>query len=51
MVRTDDGVGGMVGIGDRLGYNGDIHPFVMKNEFPAWETFPWSTLSSRNAIC
>ena len=51
MVRTDDGVGGMVGIGDRLGYDGDIHPFVMKNEFPAWETFPWSTLCSWNAIC
>jgi len=32
MVRTDDGVGGMVGIGNRLGYDGDIHPFVMKNE-------------------
>jgi hypothetical protein len=32
MVRTDDGVGGMVGIGDRLGYDGDMHPFVMKNE-------------------
>jgi len=31
LVRTGDGVGGMVGIGDHLGYDGGIHPFVMKN--------------------
>jgi len=32
MVRTNDGVGGMVGIGDHLAYDGDIHPFVMKHK-------------------
>lgn len=32
LVRKDDGVGGMVGIGDHLAYDGQMHPFVMKNE-------------------
>ena len=32
MVRQTDGVGGMVGIGDRLGYDGEVHSFVMKQE-------------------
>jgi hypothetical protein len=32
MVRRSDGVGGMVGIGDRLGYDGEVHSFVMKEE-------------------
>ena len=32
MVRQSDGVGGMVGIGDRLGYDGEVHSFVMKEE-------------------
>jgi hypothetical protein len=32
LLRTDDGVGDMVGIGDHLGYDGDMHPFVMKNK-------------------
>ena len=32
LVRKDDGVGGMVGIGDHLGYDGEMHPFVMKDE-------------------
>ena len=27
MVRQTDGVGGMVGIGDRLGYDGEVHSF------------------------
>ena len=32
LVRKDDGVGGMVGIGDHLAYDGEMHPFVMKDE-------------------
>ena len=32
LVRKDDGVGGMVGIGDHLAYDGKMHLFVMKNE-------------------
>jgi hypothetical protein len=32
MLRKDDGVGGMVGIGDHLGFDGDIHPFAIKNK-------------------
>jgi hypothetical protein len=32
MVQTDDGVGGMAGIGDRLGYDGNMHSFIMKHE-------------------